>query len=125
MLFGEDGADEACDGVAVGEDPDDVGAASDLPVQPFVGIVRPDLAPDLLREGGEREQVGPGGVEMVGDGREFVGQRVEDPVVLGVHRSGVGLVVDTVQQGFDPAPGALRADRHQVGGVVDVMPTSA
>ena len=30
VLLGEDGADEAGQGVAVGEDPDDVGAAADL-----------------------------------------------------------------------------------------------
>jgi hypothetical protein len=35
-LLGQDGADEADDRGAVGEDPDDVGSASDLPVEPFV-----------------------------------------------------------------------------------------
>src|SRR5918998_6010793 len=53
VLLSEDGADQADQGVAVGEDPDDVGAATDLTVQPFAGIVRPDLAPQLLREAGE------------------------------------------------------------------------
>ena len=33
VLFGEDSSDKADDGVAVGEDPDDVGAAADLPVE--------------------------------------------------------------------------------------------
>ena len=50
VLFGQDGADEADQGVAVGEDPDDVGAPADLAVEPFLGLLRPDLAPDLLRE---------------------------------------------------------------------------
>jgi hypothetical protein len=36
VLFGQDGADEADQGVAAGEDPDDVGAAADLAVQPFL-----------------------------------------------------------------------------------------
>jgi hypothetical protein len=36
VLFGEDGADEADQGVPAGEDPDDVGAAADFPVQPFL-----------------------------------------------------------------------------------------
>jgi hypothetical protein len=36
VLFGEHGADEPDDRVAVGEDPDDVGAAADLSVQPFL-----------------------------------------------------------------------------------------
>ena len=50
VLFGEDGADESDQGVAVGEDADDVGAAADFAVEPFLGVVRPDLAPQLLRE---------------------------------------------------------------------------
>jgi len=33
VLFGQDRADETDQGVTVGEDPDDVGAAADLPVQ--------------------------------------------------------------------------------------------
>ena len=48
MLLGEDGADEADQGVAAGEDPDDVGAASDPAVEPFLGVAGPDLAPELL-----------------------------------------------------------------------------
>jgi hypothetical protein len=36
VLFGQDCADEADQGVAVGEDADDVGASADLSVEPFV-----------------------------------------------------------------------------------------
>ena len=122
MLLGQHGADQAGDGVTVGEDPDDVGAAADLPVQPFLRVVRPDLAPDLLGEAGEREHVGAGAVEIVGDRGELVGQGVQDPVVLSVHGVGVGLVVDRVQQRLHPAPAALRCDRHEVGGVVSSTP---
>ena len=39
VLFEEDGADEAGDGAAVGEDLDDVGAAFDLAVESFDGVV--------------------------------------------------------------------------------------
>jgi len=39
VLLGQYGSDEPDQGVAVGEDPDDVGAATDLPVQSFAGIV--------------------------------------------------------------------------------------
>jgi hypothetical protein len=39
VLLGQDGADEPDDGVAVREDPDDVGASADLPVEPLVGVV--------------------------------------------------------------------------------------
>ena len=82
MLFGQDGADEADESVAVGEDADDIGAAADLLVQAFLRVVGPDLPPDLFRERGEREQVGPGLVEMVGDRGQLLGQGVDDPVEL-------------------------------------------
>ena len=60
----------------------------------LVGVVGPDLAPDLLGERGEGEHVGAGVLEVLGDGGELVGQGVEDPVELGVDRVGVGLVID-------------------------------
>src|SRR4051794_35319402 len=50
VLLGEDGADQADDRWAVGEDADHVGAAADLAVEPLVGVVGPDLAPDLPGE---------------------------------------------------------------------------
>jgi hypothetical protein len=36
VLLGQDGADEADEGIAAGEDADDVGTAADLAVQPFL-----------------------------------------------------------------------------------------
>jgi hypothetical protein len=38
VLFGQDGADDADQGVAVGEDADDVGAPADLAVEALVGL---------------------------------------------------------------------------------------
>lgn len=69
-----------------------------------LGLIGPDLAPDLAAEGGEREHVGASGVEVVGHIGELVGQGVEDSVVLGVHGLGVGLVVDRVEQRPPPTP---------------------
>jgi hypothetical protein len=60
------------------------------------------LSPDLLREAGELEHVGVGLVEMVDHGRELAGEGVQHPVGLGVHRLGVGLVIDRVQQCLHP-----------------------
>jgi hypothetical protein len=74
VLFGQHGAHEADQGVAVREDPDDVGAAADLLVEAFLGVVRPDLAPDLFRERGERRQVRTCVLKMVGDLGELVGE---------------------------------------------------
>ncbi len=67
VLFGQDSADQADQGGAAGEDPHDVGAAADLAVQPFLRVVRPDLAPELLGEAGEGEHVGAGGVQVRSD----------------------------------------------------------
>ena len=60
VLFGQHGADEADQRSAVGEDFDDVGASADLFVKSLLGIVRPDLAPDLLGKRGERQQIRAG-----------------------------------------------------------------
>jgi hypothetical protein len=57
VLLGEDRADQADHGGAVGEDADDVGAPADLAVQTFEWVVRPNLAPVLAGEGGEGEDV--------------------------------------------------------------------
>jgi hypothetical protein len=47
-LFSQHGSDEADDGVAGREDPDCVGAAPDLSVEPLGGVVGPDLGPHIL-----------------------------------------------------------------------------
>ncbi len=60
---------------------------------PFLGVVRPDLAPDLLGERGER------GVFELCDFGELVSQRVDDPIILCSNRLRIGLVEDEMQQG--------------------------
>ena len=50
-------------------------------------VVRPDLAPDLLGEGRGREQIGAGGLHVVSDRGELVGQGVEDLVEMGLDRA--------------------------------------
>src|SRR6476659_1859658 len=68
VLLGQDGADEPDNGLAIGKDADDIGAAADLAVEPLVGIVGPDLAPNRLGVGGEGQDVAACAVQMVGDG---------------------------------------------------------
>jgi hypothetical protein len=46
-FVGEHGADEADDRGPVGEDPDDVGAAADFFVEPFLRVIRADLLSTL------------------------------------------------------------------------------
>ena len=53
-------------GILIDCNVDDIGAAADLFVQPLLGVVRPDLAPDLFGERGERQQVSSGILEVVG-----------------------------------------------------------
>jgi len=57
VLRGQDGADEADQGVAGWEDADDVGPAADLSIEALLRIVRPDLSPDLFGERGECQDV--------------------------------------------------------------------
>ena len=45
VLSGEHRTDEADRGVAIGGDPDDVGAAADLPVESLVGLLDLELCP--------------------------------------------------------------------------------
>ena len=104
MLFGQHGTDQADERGAVGEDTDDVGAPADLFVEPLLGVVGPDLSPDLFGEGGERQQICAGIIEVLGDFGELVGQGVDDPIILGSNGLRVGLVVDRVQQGAHPGP---------------------
>ena len=108
MLFGQDCADEADQRVAVGEDADDIGAPADFLVEPFLGVVRPDLAPDLLGERGERQQVRAGVFEVLCDFGELVGQRVDDPIILCSNRLRIGLVEDgTIFGSSDVSVGGL------------------
>ena len=59
VLLGQDGADQADQGVASGEDTDHVGPPADLSIEALLGIVGPDLSPDFLGERGERQDVSP------------------------------------------------------------------
>jgi hypothetical protein len=90
VLLGQDGADQVDDRCPVGEDSNDVGAASDLAVKALRGAFGPDLPPDLLRKGGEREDVGAGDLKVLGDGRKPGGMApIFGPVLMGVLVAGV------------------------------------
>jgi hypothetical protein len=49
VLFGQHCADQANDGLSVGEDRYDVRSPADLTIESLLGIVRPDLPPMGLR----------------------------------------------------------------------------
>ncbi len=108
--LGQDGADEAGDRVPVGADADHVGAAADLLVEPVVGVVRPDLPPDILGERGEGEDALAGVLEMLRHAGQLLCEGVGDAVELGLDRCGVGLVVDGMQR--------CRHQRQELFGVV-------
>jgi hypothetical protein len=74
--------------------------------------------------GGEGQDVGPSLLEMVGHRGQFVGERVDDPVERGVHRGGVGLVIDRVQvpaDDLDTVMAGLTASPN-VDGILVTMP---
>ncbi len=67
VLFGQHSSDEADDGSAVGEEPDDIGSAPSLSLEALAGLFGPDLAPDVPGKRGECQQISAGGVVIVGD----------------------------------------------------------
>ena len=90
--------------MSVGEDSHGVGASADFAVEAFIGVIGPDLGPHPGWEGGEREDVCPGLIEVITHGGELVVDVVQEPVVLCVDRCCVGLVVHRVQHRFDGGP---------------------
>lgn len=80
VLFGQDRADQEDDAGAVGEDPHNIGAATDFAVEALVWAGQPDLAPDLLRKAGGGEDVRAGFFVVFGHRRELLVQGVEDAV---------------------------------------------
>ena len=92
-----------------GEDPHDVGAAPDLFVQSFLGVVGPDLTPMGFGEPGERQDLSTGLVEMIrGVDESSFGEVADDTVVLGPHLIRVGLGEYGTHHGGDHRPGAFR-----------------
>jgi hypothetical protein len=59
------------------------GAAPDFFVEPLLGVVGPDLTPDLLGEGGKRQQVAAGRIQVFGHLGQLIGQCVEYSIILG------------------------------------------
>ena len=66
VLLEQDGADQADNGLLIGEDADDLGAALDLAVQPFQRIGRVDLRPVVFGEAHKSQHVGFGLVHQGG-----------------------------------------------------------
>ena len=77
LLIRQHRSDQQDDRFPVGEDPDHVGASTDLRVQQLVGAARPDPAPELLREGGEGQNLLPGLSELISTPRQLGLQRCE------------------------------------------------
>jgi hypothetical protein len=107
VLFGEGSAHEADDRFPVREDSNNIGGTAGLP-------------PELLREDGEGKDVYAGSIGVGERFRQFVFQRVEDPVDLRVRRAGMGLFVNGLQEFSHPRPGTLRDGAHQVHRIVSV-----
>ena len=100
MLFCQQRSDETDDRWAGGEDPHDVGAASDLFVQSFLGVVGLDLPPVGFGEPGEDQDLCCGTVEVLrGVAETDLVEVVCDAAVLGPYLVGVGLSEDGTHHG--------------------------
>ena len=84
------------------EDAYDVGAAADLAVEPFGGVVRPDLSPPVVGEDGERQQVLAGVAEVVGHVGQPAFGVLQQPVELSIDGFRGGLVVDAAGASLSP-----------------------
>ena len=90
--------------------------------EPLLRIVAPDLPPDLAGEGGERQDVVAGLVQVGGGGGQLGLERGDDLGVLGADRGRVGLLEDGADQGGDPRLGGLGHPGEQVAVVVRPAP---
>src|SRR5215469_3233031 len=89
VLLEQDRTDETCDGLIIGEDADDIGAALDLAVQPFDRVCRVQLGPSRRRKCHIGQHVALGVVHELG---EFLDSRARlvgdlpplDPGGLGI-----------------------------------------
>src|SRR6185312_2768092 len=122
VLLCEHGADQADRGGAVGEDADDVSAASDLAVEPLERVRAPDLLRHRLGVGGEAEQVRLGVLEQVSRGGEALRELGTDALVLLVDLVVVGLGEDRPHQGGDRGLGLLGHAGEQVAHEVGAAP---
>lgn len=78
LLLQQLAAHQAGDRGVVGEDADDVGASFDLLIEPVQRVGVPHLAPVLLREVQERQQVVSGGLHHIHSARELLAQHLAD-----------------------------------------------
>jgi hypothetical protein len=125
ILLGEEGASESDHGGVVGEDPDHVGAAADLFVDPLQRVSGAELGPVLAREQVEGDQVLLGVFEQPADLRRDrlkPGDHVPDPLP----RLGLVLGVEYLPEGGgDETALVTAAVVEHVSDEVHLMQTSA
>ncbi|MDT4948229.1 MAG: hypothetical protein QOJ37_824 [Pseudonocardiales bacterium] len=78
------------------------------------------MTPQLAGVGGEGQQLLAGGLQMLGRLGVVVGQGGHDPVELGVHGRGVGLVEDGADLGGNVGLGGFGHLGQQIAQVMDV-----
>ena len=119
MLLTQDGADEPEDGGWVGEDADDISPALDFLVEAFERVIRPALAPVLVREGELGQDIGLSLIHEVGHAGEALPEAVSDGAPLLAGTCGIGLGEDGPDGGRDHLSGRLRDQRQQVAQEMD------
>ena len=102
VLFGQDCADEADQGVAVGKMPTTSVRRISLLSRSW-GLFDQIWRQIALGRRWNASRSARAASKWSATFRELVGQRLDDPIILGVNRFGVGLVEHRVQQGPHPA----------------------
>jgi hypothetical protein len=101
MLLGQHRPDQAQHRLAVGKDPDHVGAPPQLLVEPLLRIVRPDLPPVLLGKGREGQQLASRIAQQLGCLGKPLLELLDYAGVLGPGGGGVRLGEDRPHQRGD------------------------
>ena len=114
VLFEQQGADEAGDGVLVGEVADHISAALDLPVHAFERIGRVQLGTMCGREAHVGQHIGLRLVEEGGELGQLGAQLVGDAAPLGPRRFGIVLRERCGDEGRYDAPAPLAGMRHGI-----------
>ena len=107
VLFEQDGADQACDGIFVGEDADQLGAPHDLSIEPSDRVGAVYFGAMLLWEGPDGQHVPIGIIEQGGQCGQFRANLIGDRAPLDLGGVGVVLGKGGGDEGGDDAPAAF------------------
>ncbi len=124
VLFQQGGADQADDGLLVGEDSDQIGSAFDLTVEAIERVGGVGFDSVLLGEGHVGEHIGFGLVHQGGQFRHFGAELIGDLAPLGLGGFGAVLGKGVADEGDDDPAALLVGVGQDIAHEMGVMPTS-